>query len=50
MPRKGSVVDGPRTFSGLTGAWTASHRRSMSCKERAQLVDIGGPARKRSSR
>ena len=50
MPRIVRVVDGPRAFSGLTGAPTARQRRSMSRRALRQAGDEAGTAKKKSSR
>ena len=51
MPRMVRVVDGPRTFSGLTGAPTAWQRRSMCQREHLDKAgEEAGAAKKKSSR
>ena len=50
MPRMVRVVDGPRTFSGLTGAPTAWLRRNISMRTFRQAGEEAGAAKKKSSR
>ena len=46
MPRMVRMVAAPRTFSGLTAAPMAWHRRSMSKRALKHADDNAGPARK----
>ena len=47
MPRMVRVVNGPRTFYGLTGAPTAWQRRSMSRRAFRQAGEEAGAAKKK---
>ena len=47
MPRMVRVVNGPRTFFGLTGAPTAWQRRSISRRALRQAGEEAGAVKKK---
>ena len=50
MPRNVNAITGPSTFSGATGSPKRLHRGIAMLTSLAQLVELAGPQKKKSSR